>query len=110
MVQAARSGKQNIAEGNQAAATSSETEIKLTNVAKASLEELLLDYEDHLRTHNLTQWDTSHPRFESMRQYTRTEEFLNQYKDLPLRLSEEELANLCITLTHQAIYMLYRMI
>ena len=49
MVQAARSGKQNIAEGNQAAATSSETEIKLTNVAKASLEELLDDYEDYLR-------------------------------------------------------------
>ena len=47
MVQAARSGKQNIAEGNQAAATSSETEIKLTNVAKASLEELLLDYSDY---------------------------------------------------------------
>lgn len=110
MVQAARSGKQNIAEGNQAAATSSETEIKLTNVAKASLEELLIDYEDHLRTHNLTQWDTSHPRFESMRQYTRTEEFLNQYKDLPLRLSEEELANMCITLTHQAIYMLYKLL
>ena len=49
MVQAARSGKQNIAEGNQAAATSSQTEIKLTNVAKASLEELLNDYEDYLR-------------------------------------------------------------
>ena len=45
-----------------------------------------------------------------MRQYTRTEEFLNQYKDLPLRLSEEELANLCITLTHQAIYMLYKLL
>ena len=49
MVQAARSGKQNIAEGNQAASTSSETEIKLTNVAKASLEELLDDYEDYLK-------------------------------------------------------------
>lgn len=49
MIQAARSGKQNIAEGNQAAATSSETEIKLTNVAKASLEELLDDYEDYIR-------------------------------------------------------------
>ena len=48
MVQSARSGKQNIAEGNQAAATSGETEIKLTNVAKASLEELLDDYEDYL--------------------------------------------------------------
>ena len=50
MIQAARSGKQNIAEGNQAAVTSSQTEIKLTNVAKASLEELLIDYEDYLRT------------------------------------------------------------
>ena len=59
MIQAARSGKQNIAEGNQAAATSSETEIKLTNVAKASLEELLDDYEDYLRVRNLPQWVTS---------------------------------------------------
>ena len=67
MVQAARSGKQNIAEGNQAAATSSETEIKLTNVAKASLEELLLDYEDHLRTHQLPQWDKRHPRADAPR-------------------------------------------
>ena len=56
MVQAARSGKQNIAEGNQAAATSGETEIKLTNVAKASLEELLDDYEDYLRVRELEQW------------------------------------------------------
>ena len=61
MVQAARSGKQNIAEGNQAAATSSETEIKLTNVAKASLEELLDDYEDYLRVRNLQQWGNLHP-------------------------------------------------
>ena len=53
MEQAARSGKQNIAEGSVASATSKETEIKLTNVAKASLEELLLDYEDYLRQHNL---------------------------------------------------------
>ena len=52
MLQAARSGKQNIAEGSQAATTSAETEIKLTNVAKASLEELLLDYEDYLRVRN----------------------------------------------------------
>ena len=60
MVQAARSGKQNIAEGNQAAATSSETEIKLTNVAKASLEELLVDYEDYLRVRNLQQKERMH--------------------------------------------------
>ena len=52
MLQAARSGKQNIAESNRAATTSTETEIKLTNVAKASLEELLIDYQDYLRTRN----------------------------------------------------------
>lgn len=56
MVQAARSGKQNIAEASMASATSKETEIKLTNVARASLEELLLDYQDFLRTHKLEEW------------------------------------------------------
>ena len=110
MVQAARSGKQNIAEGNQAAATSSETEIKLTNVAKASLEELLLDYEDHLRSKNLSQWDKSHPRYEPMRNYVRTQDFLDHYSELPIKLGEEEIANLCITLIHQAMYMLYKLL
>jgi four helix bundle protein len=52
MIQAARSGKQNIVEGSAASATSKETEIKLVNVAKASLQELLIDYEDYLRTRN----------------------------------------------------------
>jgi len=52
MVQAARSGKQNIAEASMASATSKETEIKLTNVARASLEELMIDYQDFLRTNN----------------------------------------------------------
>lgn len=57
MVQAARSGKQNIAEGSKASATSTETEIKLTNVARASLEELLIDYQDFLRVRDHPQWD-----------------------------------------------------
>lgn len=56
MVQAARSGRQNIAEGSRAAATSSQTELRLVNVARASLEELLLDYEDFLRHRRLAQW------------------------------------------------------
>ena len=56
MVQAARSGVQNIAEGSQASGTSKKTELKLTNVARASLEELKLDYEDYLRQHNMEQW------------------------------------------------------
>jgi len=60
MVQAARSGKQNIAEGSMASATSKETEIKLTNVARASLEELQIDYADFLRTNKFPLWDKGH--------------------------------------------------
>ncbi len=59
MIQAARSGRQNIAEGSAAAATLAETEIKLINVARASLQELLLDYEDYLRVRNLTKWEVN---------------------------------------------------
>lgn len=62
MVQAARSGVQNIAEGSQASGTSKKTELKLTNVARASLEELRLDYEDFLRQRGLLIWDRSDPR------------------------------------------------
>lgn len=61
MVQAARSGVQNIAEGSQASATSKKTELKLTQVARASLEELKLDYEDFLRQRGLPQWERKHP-------------------------------------------------
>jgi len=61
MVQAARSGVQNIAEGSQASATSKKTELKLTQVARASLEELKLDYEDFLRQKNLELWPRDHP-------------------------------------------------
>jgi len=60
MVQAARSGKQNIVEASMASGTSKEMEIKLTNVARASLEELLIDYKDYLRNNKLTYWDKSH--------------------------------------------------
>jgi len=62
MVQAARSGVQNIAEGSQASGTSKKMELKLTNVARASLEELRLDYEDFLRQRNLPLWDRNDPR------------------------------------------------
>ena len=62
MVQAARSGVQNIAEGSQASGTSRKTELKLTNVARASLEELRLDYEDFLRQRGLPQWPRDDPR------------------------------------------------
>ena len=63
MIQAARSGKQNIAEGQAAMPTSMESCLKLINVAKASLHELLADYEDYLRTHELKRWDENTPEF-----------------------------------------------
>ena len=66
MVQAARSGVQNIAEGSQASGTSKKTELKLTNVARASLEELRLDYEDYLRQHGLPIWDRNDSRRQSL--------------------------------------------
>lgn len=71
MVQAARSGKQNIIEGSMASGTSKETEIKLTNVARASLEELLADYRDFLRTRGLTEWSKDHPYAQRLRKLNR---------------------------------------
>ncbi len=68
MVQAARSGKQNIIEGSMASATSKETEIKLTNVARASLEELLADYRDFLRAHRATEWPKDHRYAQRLRE------------------------------------------
>lgn len=67
MVQAARSGRQNIAEGSRASATSSQTELRLVNVARASLEELLLDYEDYLRHRHLPQWSADGPEASAVR-------------------------------------------
>lgn len=79
MVQAARSGVQNIAEGSKAAGTSRKTELKLTNVARASLEELRLDYEDFLRQRKLPELSPDHPalkRFKALKPQT-VEEFAN---------------------------------
>lgn len=74
MVQAARSGKQNIAEASMASGTSKEMEIKLTNVARASLEELLIDYRDFLRTRKLEKWSKDHP-------YTKRLRYLNRQQN-----------------------------
>jgi len=71
MVQAARSGRQNIAEGSRASATSSQTELRLLNVARASLEELLLDYEDYLRQRRLLQWSPDAPEAHAVRDVPR---------------------------------------
>lgn len=110
MEQAARSGKQNIAEGSKASTTSRETEIKLTNVALASLEELLLDYEDYLRQHHLRQWDKNHPRVLKLRDYLKTGSFLNNPTKFLNQMSAEEFCNMCVTLINQTTYMLRKLL
>lgn len=110
MEQAARSGKQNIAEGSAASATSKETEIKLTNVAKASLEELLLDYEDYLRQNTLVQWDKDSPRVIKLRQYLKSDDFDLLPTEYAEKFNAEEFCNLMITLINQTIFMLNRLI
>jgi len=101
MVQAARSGKQNIAEGSMASGTSKETEIKLIGVARASLEELLIDYKDFLRTNKLTLWDKNHPQALEIRA-------LGKLKDRSyIEDSNPEVsANTIICLIHQTNYLL----
>ena len=71
MIQAARSGKQNIAEGSQGSGTSKEFEIKLTSVARASMEELLNDYRDFLRSRDAGEWTKDHPYVERLRKLNR---------------------------------------
>lgn len=110
MEQAARSGKQNIAEGSAASATSKETEIKLTNVAKASLEELLLDYEDYLRQHTLPKWEKDSPRVIKMREYLKSDRFLESPTEYAERYEADEFCNLCITLINQTTYMLRKLL
>lgn len=72
MIQAARSGKQNIIEGSEASGTSKEMELKLTAVAKASLKELLEDYRDFMRTHQIKEWEPHHPYAMRLRELNRT--------------------------------------
>ena len=110
MIQAARSGKQNIAEGSAAASTSTETEIKLTNVAKASLQELLADYEDFLRVRGLEQWGESDERYLRARRACSEHNDSEYYRDLLPSRSAETIANIAITLIHQADYLLYRLL
>lgn len=110
MIQAARSGKQNIAEGCSASITSRETEIKLLNVPKASFQELLLDFEDYLRVRNLRLWPTDDQKSRQLRKVCTSHNDSSFYRDrLPDR-SDEVIANLAITLIHQNDVMLRKLI
>ena len=101
MVQAARSGKQNLAEGNIDGITSREMELKLTNVNRASLHELLLDYEDYLRVRGLEQWAYDDPRCVQTRAFCKTHLDSAIYREKIQERSDETIANIAITLIHQ---------
>jgi four helix bundle suffix protein len=107
MVQAARSGKQNIAEGSKAAGTSKEMEIKLTNVARASLEELLVDYRDFLRVRDLRLWDKDSKEAKFVRKLGRGPQVTYEtYREFCESRPAEVVANIAICLVHQANYLL----
>ncbi len=118
MIQAARSGKQNIVEGSQAMATSIKSAIKLTGVANASLEELIEDLEDFLRQRNLKQWPKDDPRILSLRrQSAALVSNLSILRDLStlggqLKLPQdpESAANFILTLCHQATFLLSKQV
>lgn len=101
MVQAARSGKQNLAEGNIDGVTSKEMELKLTNVNRASLHELLLDYEDYLRVRGLQHWGPQDPRYQQTAAFCRTHLDSAIYREKIQQRCDETIANIAITLIHQ---------
>lgn len=119
MVQAGRSGRQNIAEGSRAAATSSQTELRLLNVARSSLEELLLDFEDYLRHRHLPQWTADCPEALAVRQVPRKsridssdltdltdQQRWGHYKPWLEHSDPAVRANATLCLIHQANYLL----
>jgi len=118
MTGAARSGKQNIVEGSEDMKTSLKIAIKLTNIAKGSLEELQADYEDFLRQRGLAQWDKNDRRILSWRaDYARLVKDLsnlrnlgNLRQDFALPQNPETAANLLLTLCHQATFLLNRQV
>lgn len=112
MVQAARSGKQNIAEGSMASATSKETEIKLTNVARASLEELQIDYEDFLRTQKLPIWEKEHKLVARLRELNKStpKPTYETFQKAIEHESPEICANTMITLIKICTYLLKQQI
>ena len=107
MVQAARSGKQNIAEGSQVSGTSKEMEIKLTNVARASLEELLRDYHDFLRVRELRLWDKASKEAQFVRRRARQAPVtFESWREFVETRPAEIVANIAICLIHQTNYLL----
>lgn len=110
MILAARSGKQNIAEGSAASSTWRETKLKLTNVAKASLKELLIDYEDYLRVRNLEQWSVNSTKAMQTRMACRKHNDSAYFRKAIAVRSDETIANIAITLNRQTDSLLRKLI
>jgi four helix bundle suffix protein len=107
MVQAARSGKQNIAEGSMASGTSKKTELKLMGVARASLEELLIDFQDFLRQKELPLWGKDHAKAKEIRALAHEKDrSYSTYRTYFEEQGPEIAANAAICLTHQTNYLL----
>ncbi len=110
MTQAARSCKQNIAEGSAASGTSKETEIKLTNVARATLDELIEDYLDWLKSHGFAEWPSDDERRIAARDYSKAHSDWPDWQKFFETRPAETVANLMLTICHQTRYMLDKMI
>ena len=107
MIQSARSGKQNVLEGSKAALTSKETELKLTSVGRASLEELLADYRDYLRVRDHAIWDKDSKEAQFVRRLGRkVPQTYELYREFVETRPPEVLANIAICLIHQANYLI----
>ncbi len=107
MIQSARSGKQNLLEGSKAGTTSKEMEIKLTNVGRASLEELLRDYYDYLRVRDLPLWEKDSQQARYVRDLGRqTPQTFELYREFVETRPPEVIANIAICLIHQANYLI----
>jgi len=110
MIQAARSGKQNIVEGCAASATSKEMEIKLSNVAKASSLELLTDYEDYLRTRGHRQWEQNSCEVAAMRNLCKKHNDSAFYMELIKTRPPETIANISICMIKQNDYLMFKLL
>ena len=100
MVQAARSGKQNIVEGSADGVTSTEMELKLLNVARSSIKELKEDYEDYIVSRHLERWGLQHTRYDGMLKFCRQHNSIDDYQAYFEKWSDEEMANIALTLCH----------
>ena len=106
MIQAARSGKQNIIEGTEDGETSTEMHIKLLNVARSSIQELRADYHDYLLSRRLPVWDSHHERYASMQRFCKEHNRVEDYQQYFEKWNDEEMSNIALTLCYMTDAML----